>query len=626
MKKLQNNKKQILVAIFCLLSTMFVPMHAQDCFNNNYMGFTNTTDYLNVNRNNFIVTNADSDLENYHHTAFKLAIEIGKIADFKGNERVCSETGFHQNTPINIMNKYTAYRIEYTPDIQASFLFSNIKFKLRAVVIKPNNAINAPCVFVAHGSGGLLRDWMTNAVYGVYDYLMRGYTVVVYENLTTLRRVPDKNSVCVMYNNPQLGGNLPGMPIGVVATADIAPLHRWRYFSYATAEAVVKYVTSNSSLYNINPNNTHVYGFSYGTTNAETILFMKRSEFPSGAYSGTAINPKNFTLPSVETYSNYTVKAGIVMGSMNYNGIDFWQQPMHRNVYTADDTMQRLLMIHGKQDNATNYSKYDNVFVNNADILGTPPKINILNSMNIKNTLITACNQNHVPFQNFNNFHSEAVGSLNPSSTYYPFYTFVSNLTTANIGTMKAGINANSTYQQYFNTFKEINNQVFQIYKSGTLFLKNTMDNTSYVICASENPSDRKMFINNSGVPASTYNANNWLYQIYNSACQPNSGQRFAKETEYIQEFGFKTPMLYPNPSNGIFTINVSVQEEINNYQVNVFNTNGQLVNTKIETKNLLESDVINETIDISDQAKGIYFINIVANGKIIFSESAIIK
>lgn len=626
MKEFKTNYKQILVAMICLLSTMFVPLYAQSCFSNNYTGFTNTTDYLNVNRNNFIVTNAGSDLENYHHTAFKLAIEIGKIADVNGNEVTCSTTGFHSNTPINIMNKYTAYRVEYTPDITSgpniSCIF-NTKFKLRAIVIKPNNASNAPCVFVAHGNGGVLRDWRSYNTYGVTDYLMKGYVVVLYESLATNRRVPTTGNTCPMFALPN-DSPKPGVPIFQSTLTHIALLHnRWKFFSLITAQAVVKYTLSNSSMYNIDNNKLFVYGYSFGSTVSEPVLFMQKSEFPSSAYSGTPINPKNFTILSVESF-NYNIKAGIVMSGPN---LDQDNSSTKRDVYTLDDTTKRLLVIHAINDNgippgASNFGNYTTEIA--------AKKIPKLNVLNIKNYFLTVCNEAHNIFTNRTQFEDEALGSLYTSSPYYstynPFYTFVSNLTTANIGTMKAGINANPTYQQYFNTFKELNNQVCQMYKTGSQFYVNTINNTPYVVCPTENSFNRKMFINNSGVPSATYNANNWLYQIYNSECQPNSGQRKAKELEYIQEFGFKAPMLYPNPSSGIFTINVPVQEAINNYQINVFNTNGQLVNTKVEDKDLLEGDVINQTIDISNQAKGIYFVNVIGNGKIIFNESIVIK
>ena len=60
------------------------------------------------------------------------------------------------------MNKFTAYRVEYTPELSVVTGLDKIKFKLRALVIKPNNASNAPCVLVTHGNDGVLRDWRGN--------------------------------------------------------------------------------------------------------------------------------------------------------------------------------------------------------------------------------------------------------------------------------------------------------------------------------------------------------------------------------------------------------------------------------------------------------------------------------
>lgn len=50
--------------------------------------------------------------------------------------------------------------------------------------------------FITHGNMGVLRDWRSYYIYGVMDYLMKGYTVVIYENLSTLRRVKNVFNQC----------------------------------------------------------------------------------------------------------------------------------------------------------------------------------------------------------------------------------------------------------------------------------------------------------------------------------------------------------------------------------------------------------------------------------------------
>ena len=71
---------------------------------------------------------------------------------------------------------------------------------------------------------------------------------------------------------------------------------------------------------------------------------------------------------------------------------------------------------------------------------------------------------------------------------------------------------------------------------------------------------------------------------------------------------------IYPNPSNGLFNIKL----ENTNSTINIYNINGQLIVTQ-ETNNS------NTTIDLSSQAKGVYFIKITSEGNI-FNDKIIIK
>ncbi len=175
-------------------------------------------------------------------------------------------------------------------------------------------------------------------------------------------------------------------------------------------------------------------------------------------------------------------------------------------------------------------------------------------------------------------------------------------------------------------TIRGIDNQIFQLYKSGSQFFVNAINNTSYILCSTENSYDRKTYIGNDGIYGSTYNANDWLYKIYNASCELPSGERKAKEMNSIKEMGFNIPMLYPNPSNGIFNIDIPVIFNIKELTLVIYNSNGQVVSSQIINKTYQTGEIIKEQFDISNQSNGIYFLSIYSGDKIIYNESVILN
>ena len=60
---------------------------------------------------------------------------------------------------------------------------------------------------------------------------------------------------------------------------------------------------------------------------------------------------------------------------------------------------------------------------------------------------------------------------------------------------------------------------------------------------------------------------------------------------------------IYPNPNKGVFTLNIKAE----NVVVEIMNTQGQVVLTKNNVNT-------NEQIDLSNNAKGIYFVTVTSN------------
>lgn len=74
---------------------------------------------------------------------------------------------------------------------------------------------------------------------------------------------------------------------------------------------------------------------------------------------------------------------------------------------------------------------------------------------------------------------------------------------------------------------------------------------------------------------------------------------------------------VYPNPSNGVFTLNVNTTD-VSELDIKVMNIQGQVVFAKNNFDNV---STINEQIDLSDNANGIYFITVTSDKGIVASK-----
>lgn len=286
------------------------------------------------------------------------------------------------------------------------------------------------------------------------------------------------------------------------------------------------------------------------------------------------------------------------------------------DVYTKNDSLKRILMIHGKDDVATELSKYLNVF---------PRKIDTLNNKNIPNYTITVCNTGHNIISLITqDFIYSTLAIDKPNDRNYSFYNFVSGLNNTNINTMVSSMNSNGTYKAFFDTLSAINSQTFQIHKAGSQFYVNAINNTPYVMCATESSSNRKAYIGINGLPIPTpYISSDWIYQLRDSNCEPLNSQRISKgEVTTKIPFAPKTS-LYPNPNNGLFNAQVKIEERVENYQISVFNTLGAIVFEQNITESIEAGNSIQKQIDISQQAKGLYYIQIRSGEKILINEKS---
>ena len=80
------------------------------------------------------------------------------------------------------------------------------------------------------------------------------------------------------------------------------------------------------------------------------------------------------------------------------------------------------------------------------------------------------------------------------------------------------------------------------------------------------------------------------------------------------EEYTSSTVGVYPNPTSGVFTLNIN-DEAATEFVVNIYNVTGALVSS---TTFALNGGVLNETIDLSSYVNGIYMIRISTGNDVI--------
>lgn len=601
------------ISIYCILILFSIaPAFAQSCFTNTITNFGSTTNFLNVNTNNFIITNAGSNIENYHYSTFKLSTEISKVINMQAPYQGAGNQVFNQSAPFTILNKFRAYRIEFTPQIT----IGSTPFYLRAVVIQPLvPAANSPCIFVTSGTGGLLESFATHMAYNISDLLIRGYTVVYYENVYSGRVIAYLNNDP---NSPLAVGSFFDVLAGWFATAE-TKINRLQYMSMLIDDAIAKTIKVYSTTLSVNPNSFFALGHSIGTMSTYLMVLGKKSDFPTNTLNGLFISPNNnFTIAGNES-ATYSVRAGIIYsGPMvpetNTNVI---------NVIDATDANKRLLYIHGVSDVTVDITN---------GMLGTilsegPLKIRTrLNSFNIKNYLVAICGAGHnisSISQNFINIDSKTTPQ-NPTNEQ-ALYDAIKNA--SNLTTLKTTITSSPTLNSSFEEFKTWNIPCFQIGNTNALFMQNTLtgaSGTSYVMCPSNTDNgDNIQYIKNNGT------ASSWLYSLvpWNQNCSGGTTGRQANPNPTPTETkATNLPLMFPNPTTGKLNINLKLENDVNGYNVNIFSVDGRSILNNTNSEKMEAGNIISKEFDISAQPNGVYFIRVTSENNILLNKTFILN
>lgn len=531
LKPLFMKKIIALVVLFTIISS--VSMLRAQGFDNSLTRFSTTTDYINVNVNNFVVANAGSDLDNYHYSTLRLGIELAELTNGFPN----GDPGFNTGaTPHDVLGKFTAYRVEYTEPIQfVDSLGDTIaQTRLRCLVVRPNSNmdLNAPCIMLAAGLRGKIEDFPAGLIINYTDLLMRGYVVCFYETLTSGRQIPSSITL-----NPQIVDLTVYANNRYSLTTEINPDTGLQQ-AYMNGESAVKLVSapSNAALLKIDTNKVFTLGFSAGTLFSHLLHYGTRTDFPASYDTLSGILPRDDYTLNISEIENtvISIRGGVFLG-----GTYLKEVLGMTNIIDLPDANKRSLYVFGKADSSAFPYNGDSTLESHTDLSQRLTDVGINHFMN------PICDASHVLY-------------MNPDQTQALFYNIIFILYTNTLSTTPPAnvlnvTTSNPFYLQQYNSFKKINTQIFQVGNTAAKFFQNTLNNTPTVMGVNTLIEHIKCntTINSTATYLEPFNSDSdWQFNTVDSNCDAIVG---------IDEITGNTTnvKVFPNPSNNFVTFSI---------------------------------------------------------------------
>lgn len=543
-------------------------------FENSLARFANGTTYLDINRNNFVVNNAPGDFANYHLSVLKLGTELAKIAGQTAPYNTGSYAAYNTGgLAYNVLNRFTAYRLEYTEPISFGIWGST---RLRCIIVRPNNMLpGAPCILATSGNGANMDNFGSQYIVQVADLLMRGYAVLYYENLGSSR--PTSNGTPI---------NVAGALANLLAQNDVNLV---THLSFLNGEAAAKLATDPifTSLVGTDPSKLFTLGFSAGSLVTHATLLGKRADFPASFTPWSGITPRDeFTYLSGRANS-FSIRGGIIMG-----GSLLKLKPGQTNIVDASDASKRWYSIFGVND-ATPAAPYNG----NADIEGYLAVSSRLSAVGVKHHINPICGAGHTLYASGmdaeNLLGSEAMTTLLGTVAATP------------AATLYATVNSNAALNATLTEFKKINTEAFQVGSTTAKFIQNTLAGTATAMGV---PVNSQLINRNSGNISLPFVAeSNWVYQFPASCPALRWAQWDGSDDEMLgseADAADASFTLAPNPTTGMATLSIAASEA--DLPITVLNLQGQLVHAARMPKGHSQLD-----LDLSGLPAGIYFVRV---------------
>ncbi|HRH58377.1 MAG TPA: T9SS type A sorting domain-containing protein [Chitinophagales bacterium] len=84
--------------------------------------------------------------------------------------------------------------------------------------------------------------------------------------------------------------------------------------------------------------------------------------------------------------------------------------------------------------------------------------------------------------------------------------------------------------------------------------------------------------------------------------------------------------IIYPNPTTGLVNLNVQLSEPVDKYTIEVFSVDGRVVLSEIHNEKLDGNTYVNNTINISNQPNGVYFIRIISDKNVLLNNKVLLN
>jgi len=544
---------------------------AQHGFENSLTRFSNVTNYVDVNRANFVVTNGGSDLANYHYSVLKLGTELAKFGGHASPYNTGPLANYNLGgTAVPMFGKYTAYRTEYTEPITCGIWGTT---RLRCIIVRPITALpNSPMVLISHGTSGTIGDFGSNFIVQVADLLMRGYVVTFYENLGS--------------NRPLAGGTKISEAVALSGLFVSDPNYT-QHLMYLNGEAAAKLAAGPivSGLVGTAPSKLFTLGFSLGSGISSTVLLAKRADFSPTLNAASWISPKDeFTYLGGRSTS-FSVRGAVILGG----SLAKLKQGM-TDILDPSDANKRWLSIFGTED----YSAYP--YNGSADWDAYQTVSSRLSAVGIKHYMNPICGAGHTLF-----------GPGTSSENLLASAAMTSMLAVVAATVPESIPNAVPSTNAALNDFKKMNTQSLQIGNTAAKFISLTLANSTTTMNFCENSEHLKCQTGN--LSGCFCGESSWLYSfanicggiVYNYPCSTAVSKQFMGERDVVAT----SIMAYPNPASRSITLECP-EISLADREFKVMNAQGIQVQTATLPKGSSSIE-----LDLSNLSQGIYFVRL---------------